>query len=154
MEPQTDMQRVVARMAPGVCCLEGFLGDDERPLAMMLADDAAMVASAGTTHREIAAALSEVLAKVAGIYGTPVGLRPGVTAVFHESMGRIPCPYGDGVYAKGDVELRQDAGPGEEPKVWRFTPLSIHLIEAHGFYQGRGTRYRLEPGEIAKVLGL
>jgi hypothetical protein len=33
-----------------------------------------------------------------------------------------------------------------------FTDLQIHLIEKHGFYQGKGSSYRLEPAELAEIL--
>ena len=36
----------------------------------------------------------------------------------------------------------------------RFTPLSVHLIRAHGFYEGKGARYRLAPRTIAAMLRL
>ncbi|NQT54365.1 hypothetical protein HQ576_20070, partial [bacterium] len=49
---------------------------------------------------------------------------------------------------KGDVELTTPDGA-----TLRFTALSIHLIRAHGFYQGRGAPYRLEPTQLAELLG-
>jgi hypothetical protein len=35
-----------------------------------------------------------------------------------------------------------------------YTPISIHLIREHGFYQGKGSLYRLDPEEVAKFLEL
>ena len=67
------------------------------------------------------------------------------------ALGRIPSPWpGEGVFPKGEVEL-SDRRSGHTV---RYTPLSVHLIEAHGFYEGRGSRYRLEPSEICRMLGL
>jgi len=65
------------------------------------------------------------------------------------AAGRIACPWGGcGVFPRGEAEL---AGPATGP-VMRFTDLSIHRIAEHGFYQGRGGRYRLEPNQVAEVL--
>ena len=33
-----------------------------------------------------------------------------------------------------------------------FTDLHIHMIEHHGFYQGKGSLYRLEPKDIVDIL--
>jgi hypothetical protein len=33
-----------------------------------------------------------------------------------------------------------------------FTDLHIHLIGVHGFYEGRGTPFRLEPGDLVAIL--
>ena len=35
-----------------------------------------------------------------------------------------------------------------------WTDLGIHLIQKHGFFQGKGSPYRLEPLELAAFLGL
>nr|HPQ81909.1 hypothetical protein [bacterium] len=57
-----------------------------------------------------------------------------------------PCPWGDGSFPKGAVELTlADGSP------LQFTALGIHLIAAHGFYQGHGSAYRLEPSDVNGV---
>ena len=47
------------------------------------------------------------------------------------------------------VSLRIESG-----KTLTFTGLQIHLVEAHGFYEGRGSRYRLDPARLKEVLEL
>jgi len=39
-----------------------------------------------------------------------------------------------------------------ENLVW--SDLTIHLIEEHGFYQGKGSPYRLDPSEVKRILEL
>jgi hypothetical protein len=151
MKHLPDEDRVLQRMAPGALSKEGFLGDDRRELAEILTDDDHLVESLGLSHKAIADALQDVLDRAEGDLGRPVDLGDGRTATYRESMGRIPCPFGGcGVFRKGEVELNDpDAG-----SVVRFTHLSIHMIRHHGFYQGRGTRYRLEPETLARTLRL
>jgi hypothetical protein len=128
---------------------DGFLGDDARPLGEILDADAATVAELRLTHAALANRLARVLRLAMGAMGASVEIEgTDLAAVYRESMGRIPCPFGDGVHAKGEVELT-DRNTGE---VLQFTPLSVHMIAEHGFYQGRGLRYRLEPAEIARLL--
>lgn len=62
-------------------------------------------------------------------------------AVYRESMGRIACPFGDGLYEKGQVEILPAVG--DEPLAI-ISPLSVHLIEKHGFHQGRGNPFRTD----------
>ena len=83
--------------------------------------------------------------------GNPVRVGEHVQAVSSGAMGPIPCPWGGcGVFAKGETELTDAVGG----KTLRFTPLSVHLIRHHGFYQGKGARYRLEPAELARLLDI
>jgi hypothetical protein len=34
----------------------------------------------------------------------------------------------------------------------QWSDLSIHLIGAHGFFEGRGSFFRLEPAELVAIL--
>jgi len=141
--------RIRERMKPGVLCADGFLGDDRRRVGEIIDADRAAAERAGTTLDALADRLGGVLdAAVAGLGGR-VELPGGQTAVWREAMGRIPCPFGGcGTFPKGEVEL---TGPGGETV--RFTPLSVHLLAEHGFAQGRGSRYRLEPALLARLFG-
>ena len=149
---RTEQERMILeRMAPGVLCAEGFLGDDHRELTEIVDSDAATVHAAGLTHEQIAAALAGVIDRAVAELGRPLELNETLTAVWREGMGRIPSPWpGDGVFPKGELELT-DRRTG---KTLRATLLSVHLIAAHGFYQGRGNRYRLEPAELIAMFEL
>ena len=149
---QIPLDRIVTgRMAPGVLCREGFFGTDKRSLGEIADTDNSTLSAREATHRQVADRLRTVLARAVAGLGTPVRIREGLTAVFHEAMGRIPSPWpGEGTFRKGHVELVEaDTGRHVE-----FTPLSIHLIAEHGFYQGRGARFRLEPSLLCDMLRL
>jgi len=142
---------ITERLAAGVLCRDGFLGDDRRPLPEILEADLATVEALELTHEQIADRLGQALRDAMARYGTPADAGGGLEAVYVEAMGRIPCPFGCGtVAAKGQVELTRTA----TGRRICFTPLSVHLIEAHGFYQGRGSRFRLDPRDAAEILGL
>ncbi len=141
-------QRVMERLAPGALCRDGFLGDDPRPFHEIIDADSATVESLGLTHDQIADTLERICKHAAEAAGAPVHPGEGLTAAFRESMGRIPCPWGGhGVFPKGEVELRDE----KNDRTLRFTPLSVHLIRRHGFYEGRGGRYRIEPAQAAEL---
>jgi len=152
MKELPEEQKIRQRLAPGVLCREGFLGRDRRPLQEILDTDRAEIERLGTTHQQIARVLGEACrAAMAGL-GRQVRLPDGrLRAVFHEAMGYIPSPWGDGArFPKGEVEL---ADPQTGRRL-RFTPLSVHLIGRYGFYQGRGSRYRIEPADVVALFGL
>jgi len=152
MKQTPDEQRIVQRMAPGVLSRQGFLGGDTRPLGEILATDRAAVERLGTTHAEIARVLREAYEQAVLAFGGQVTLAGGrLRAVWREAMGFIPSPWGDGArFPKGEVELTDP----QTGRTLRYTPLSIHLIANYGFYQGRPSRYRLEPAELVELLPL
>ena len=147
---QFDPATVLARMRPGAVSLRGFLGDDPRNLAEILREDDEAVRALGLTHAQITETLEELTILAASGYGTP--RREGCfEVVIEEARGFVRCPFGDpGRFRKGEVRLtNQDTG---ETLVW--TPLIVHMIAAHGFYEGKGSPYRLEPETVKRVLGL
>jgi len=151
MKQAPDIRQVVDRMRPGVLCRDGFLGSDRRRLEEIIETDRSTVAGLGTSHEAIAKRLEAVYDGARAGLGTPVAIGERLTAVWREAMGRIPCPWGRcGTFPKGEVEVT-DAETGRS---LLLTPLSIHQVAAHGFYQGRGSRYRVEPELACRLLRL
>lgn len=129
---------------------EGFLGTDQRTVDQIMAADLRTIEQLGLTKTAILDALRNAFEKARAALGGDVEIRPGLTAVAHESMGRIPSPFpGDGVFEKGDVVLKADTG---EELI--LTALGLALIEKHDFFQGHGSRYRIDPVRAAHLLGL
>ena len=151
MKRDPTIRQVVDRMRPGVLCKDGFLGSDRRRLEEIIETDRSTAVGLGTSQEAIAERLQAVYDRARAGLGTPVAIDERLTAVWLEAMGRIPCPWGGcGTFPKGEVELT-DAETGRSLVL---TPLSIHQIAAHGFYQGRGARYRLEPELLCRILRL
>jgi len=152
MKRTPEDEKIIERMSPGVLTREGFLGDDRRSLQEILDADRAAVEAMGLTHAEIADALDVACRAAMSGLGSPVHLPgPNRVAEYHEAMGYIASPWPEGrTFPKGEIVLADPAG-GESVV---FTPLSVHLIREHGFYQGRGSPYRLEPAKLARLLGL
>ena len=129
---------------------EGFLGTDHRPVDEIVAADLRALAQLGVSKEALLAALRAAFEKARAALGGEVAIRPGVVAVAHESMGRIPSPFrGDGVFEKGDVVLTTAAG-----EAFVLTALGLAMIEKHSFFQGHGSRYRVDPARAAALLGL
>jgi hypothetical protein len=137
-------------MQPGVFSRDGFLGEDDRPLAEIIATDGSRVESMGTSHESIAGALRGAVDAAMRAGGAPVDVGPNLRAEAHEALGRIPSPFGDGMHRKGEVRIT-DSRTGRTLTV---TPLSVHMIAAQGFYGGRGSRFRVEPEVVCEMFAL
>lgn len=128
---------------------EGFLGSDHRPVEEIIEDDARTLEQLGIEKDDLVEALRTVFGKAKERLGAPAEVAPGVQAVYHESMGKIPSPFrGDGVFEKGDVVVKDT----NSHKSMTLTALGIVLIEKHGFFQGRGAYYRIDPATAVEVL--
>ena len=126
-----------------------FLGSDKRRLTEILDDDHELVNSINLTHEEIASRLEEITRAAKMKLGDRVTLGNRYQVHAEEHRGMIPCPWGylGGLFPKSYVELRDLST--DHILIW--SDLSIHLIREHGFYQGKGSPFRLEPKVLKRV---
>ena len=127
-----------------------LLGSDTRKLTEILDQDHELVNALGLTHEEIAVRLEEITAAAKKELEDVVILEDRYEVFAEEARGMIPCPWmhPGGLFPKSHIELR-DRSTGET-LIW--SDLSIHLIREHGFYQGKGSPYRLAPEVLKRVL--
>ena len=127
---------------------DGFLGDDPRPYEQIILEDAESLSVLAVTPQQIAEKMQALTHK--GLEGMGEEVQAGEYRVtVEEFMGKIVCPFHDHRAAKRNTAARDSRG-----RELSWTDLSIHLIRAHGFFQGRGSAFRLEPAELAKFLQL
>ncbi len=130
---------------------DGFLGTDHRPVDAIIADDLRTLERLGVSRESLLTVLRDAFTQARAALGGDVELRPFLTAMAHESMGRIPSPFrGDGIFEKGDVVVTNSL-TGES---LILTSLGLSMIEKHNFFQGHGSRYRIDPERAATLFGL
>ena len=146
------MKKAQDQMAPGVIVRDGFLGTDTRNLVDILVADDAEVKRLGVSHHAIAHRMMELRDAGARGLGESIEVEAGAFEVRVDSVrGKLPCPFGDpGVFPKTNITVRNTALDREIV----YTDLQIHLIFAHGFYEGRGGPFRLEPRDAVEILGV
>ena len=128
---------------------ERFLGSDTRLIAQIIESDEAELRAAGLGADELARAMRRLTEKGMESLGDEVQA-DGFLVRVEEYMGQIGCPFKHAVReAKRNTTAVDPRG-----RVMTWTDMSIHLIERHGFFQGEGSDYRLEPLELAEFLGL
>jgi hypothetical protein len=137
-------------MAPGALTMDGFLGTDSRDLVEILQDDDGAVRRLNLEHRQLADGLQHLTDLALGAFGAPV--LEGVYEVCAcEAMGVLPCPFGEPrLHNKAVIHAKRTDTRG----TLTWTVLNVHLIREHGFYEGMGSPFRLDPAALAEFLGL
>jgi len=132
----------------------GFLGPDEKLLDILAADNRYVVEERGLTHQELAKHLH-----VLGAIGRQHRYqgKEQVTVLYHGRRFRIEAtvykgyqesPFYDDTRTDTDVTV---VNLTNGKKLW-YSLLVPHLVERYGFYEGKGTRYRLEPQKALELL--
>jgi len=128
---------------------DGFLGTDPRDLSAILSADQETVDRLGTTHADLARKLRRLARLGAVEFGRPVAVGDHIEVSVEEHRGTIPCPFRDAHRVMKRISTLTDTRTGE---TLRFTELNVHMIEAHGFYEGKDAPFRVEPAAAAKML--
>jgi hypothetical protein len=149
MKQTPDEKKIQAKLKPGVITLKGFLGSDNRHLHDIIADDEKTLNQIGKTQEEIAARMRYFTDIAFENYDGSVIVDNHYEVEYRSVRGRVVCPFPDpGSYQKGFILFRNI----EKNIRIKWTPLSIHLIEKHCFFEGKGSENRLEPQKLTEAL--
>ena len=139
-------------MRPGAFSTKGFLGKDERLLDIMVADNRDVVDKLGLTHQELARHLH-----LLGAVAVKHAFGKSAEIAYHGKKFRVRAicwrgfqhsPFKDGTKTNCDVTV-ENLSNG---KKIGYSLLVPYMIERYGFYEGKGTPYRVEPKKVLEVL--
>jgi hypothetical protein len=154
----------------------GFMGSDNRSLPEIIEADMAEVAKSGFSLAQITTRMKEITsAAILGLGNWVLipfrGMQPITTDVVtitehttteeeqaathelktrvEEAKGSLVCPWPHpGRFAKRVTEV-QLIKTGE---TIMWSDLNIHMIAEHGFFEGKGSSFRIEPDELIKII--
>lgn len=140
---------IMAKMRPGVITLNGFLGDDRRNLFDIIQDDELSLERLGKTTKEIADRMNYFSKASWELFGEEIMVDEHYLVSTDVVRGKLPCPFGHpGIYRKAITTLTNT----KNNVSIRWTSLNIHLIEAHGFFEGKGSTFRLDPHTLCEAI--
>jgi hypothetical protein len=128
----------------------GFLGPKEKLLDVLAADNQYVVDKLGLTHQELAQHLHAMgtiglWKQTQEVQFTYRGRRFKVKA--GPTSGTQPSPFRDGTNSGTNVTVHNlDNG-----KKLEYALLVPYMIERYGFYEGKGTPYRVEPKQVVAL---
>lgn len=149
MKQTPEEKNIQRKMKPGELTLKGFLGNDARHLHDIIADDEQILRKIGKTKEELAERMHYFTNLAFENYDGSIFIDNQYEVEYRSVRGRVVCPFPEpGTYQKGFILFRNI----KKNIRLKWTPLSIHMIEKHGFFEGKGSENRLEPELLAEGL--
>jgi len=127
----------------------GFLGHDTRPIEEIIEADAAALEHLGVSPADLAGRMKDLAARARAGLGSFVPVDATLQVACDDNRGLLICPGGDGTRHNKTVTTARRTDTG---KTVRWSDLSAHLIGCHGFFQGRGSPFRIEPADLVEVI--
>jgi hypothetical protein len=145
--PQTrNLEHILrsSKMAAG-----GFMGCDSRTVAEIIDADAFEVSKSGYTTQQLSTRMQEITDAATRGLGTWIEIDARHQAMVEEARGSIACPW---PHLRRFVKRVTTVKHFDSGQTIRWTDLNIHLIAEHGFFEGRGSAFRVEPDKLVKVI--
>ena len=151
MKQSPELNIIQANMMPGALSAHGFIGNDSRNLADILRADEKSLNQTGVTKEELSEKMQELTNYGTSGLGRPVPMDDIFEIEVEDYRGILPCPFKDNVRLdkRQTIVRRLDTGV-----IMRWTDMNIHMIKEHGFFEGHGSIYRLDPVELVRFLGM
>jgi hypothetical protein len=122
-----------------------YLKGDDRPLARILQDDAEEVARLGMDLEETGDRMKRLFEEGRAGLGDPVTVDGTFEVAVIEDRGILACPFRDH-FASPKIII--DATNLKTGRRLRFSVLGMHMVREHGFFQGKGSPFRIEPEDL------
>jgi Fe-S cluster assembly scaffold protein SufB len=149
MEQSPNKHRLEQVLRSDKLVAGGFMGTDSRSIDEVIDADTAEVSKAGVTVRQLAERMQQITDAARKGLGTWVRIDDNRRAMVAESKGTLVCPWPhSGRYYK-TVTTVEHVESGQTTK---WADLNIHMIAEHGFFEGRGAVFRIEPGCLIEII--
>ncbi len=131
---------------PGKITRDGFLGTDSRYIHDIIESDMRILEKLDMSREKIADQLQYFIDE--GKKGLESHMDIGEFIVNIEwDRGMLPCPFGErGLHHKIIAHV-QNKSTG---RMICYSQLNVHMIRNHGFFEGLGSIYRLEPEMLVR----
>ena len=142
-------KKIHNNMKAAVMSINGFLGKDNRHFHEIVEKDCAILEKLGKTGEEIAQRMQYFTDKAFDNY-MGASLIDEIYEVNYSTVrGKMQCPFAHrGLFRKGSVTLENK----QNGIKLCWTPLNIHMIREHNFFEGEGSEHRLNPEDLVKGL--
>ena len=149
MKRTAQMQKLEEMLRSSRIAAGGFLGDDARPLEEIIEADLSVLEKSGFDQHQIAQRMLDLGSIAVPRLGMWIDVDANLEVRSVDYKGSIICPWPhSGRFDKRFTYVRRkDSG-----REIRWTDLQVHMIDEHGFFEGRGSAFRIEPAELIEMI--
>ncbi len=126
-----------------------FMRGEIRTLRQLLDDDRALVYGLDLDLDSITRLLEKLYLEGSKGFGDQVLVEGKYHVSVREDRGKIPCPWGDRFFSPKATVFAENMRNGRKIK---YSVLGLHMIRRHGFFQGVGSPFRIDPADLKDFL--
>lgn len=137
------------KMKPGVLTGDGFLGTDKRNFRDIIAEDMKIVNTFERNLEDIATRMQYLMEKSFLSYDSSIVVDAKYEVEYNSYRGVLLSPFPKaGRFGKATIKVTNLKN--HMSVLW--TPLQVHFIRDYGFFEGKGSKFRIEPEMLYKSI--
>lgn len=137
------------KMKAGVLTGDGFLGSDKRNFRDIIAEDMKVVNTFERGLEDIANRMNYLMEKSFLAYDGSIIVDKNYEVEYSSYRGVLLSPFPKaGRFGKATIKVTNLKN--HISIVW--TPLHVHFIRDYGFFEGKGSKFRIEPEALYKAI--
>lgn len=149
MKQNPEMKTAQHNMKPGVITIQGFLGNDSRDLIQIIDEDYSRIEELNISCGQIADKMDYFREQGKRGLGEFIEVEPHFAVKVDSVRGKLRCPFEDpGLVPKTNITVKNLINNSEIT----YTDMNIHCIREHGFFEGKGSFFRINPEYIINTL--
>ena len=149
MKKSPQLERLETILRSSRLSARGFMGKDSRSLVEIIDADARELTRFDKTPEEVAKRMKQISEEARKGLGDWVMISEKLRAWSDDTRGVIACPWPHAFRASKTVTTVERIDTG---KTLRWSELIVHLVGEHGFFQGCGSPFRMEPSELVAFI--
>ncbi|MFO7896627.1 MAG: hypothetical protein R6U84_06830 [Candidatus Cloacimonadales bacterium] len=149
MKQNPEDKKIQKNLQPGEFSLKGFLGNDKRNFSEIIKQDRAILGQLSIDEKAIAERMQMFTERAFESFDDSIIIDDIYEVKYDTYRGKLLCPFvHKGVYRKGLITLKNL----KKDITIKWTPLNIHMIGEHCFFEGKDSTHRLEPADLVEAL--
>ena len=148
MKMTPELTKAQEKMQPGALSRDGFLGRDHRNLSQIIIEQQAVCNRYCVSWEKLGQLMHKIGREGLATFGAPKVVDEKWEVVADENRGKMACPFPHPGMHQKTIYTVKNLRTNEQV---RYTELSCHLIEAHGFFQGLGAEFHNDPEKLFRV---
>jgi len=149
MKETSKDKKIHKNLLPGQMSIKGFLGKDKRNFNEIISADRRELDRIMLTTKMISDRLQYFTDLAFESYDGAIIIEKKYEVKYQSFRGKLICPFGHaGVYRKGIITLKNLENKIEIS----WTPLNIHMISDHCFFEGKGSAHRIEAAILKNAI--
>ncbi|HDP99319.1 MAG TPA: hypothetical protein ENN22_09075 [bacterium] len=148
MKETPQEHKIQKNFEPGEISKDGFLGKDNRHIHDIIEADERLLDRLGVTRKQLAERLQFFIDEGKKGLENEVELNH-FTVKINWARGMMPCPFGE---KRLHYKIYATVFNNNLNARLHYSQLNVHMIGEHGFFQGKGSKFRLEPEELVRIL--